>query len=149
MRWEYTGLDGQIHGPYSSSEMAEWIRQGFFTGDSAVYMREYRPHRTAAKELENDFEDSDGDGEEESKGPNSTQQSSHPAVSAFSSDWILSDHIDFSALQDNTAPETEKTRRLLSNGTPGSGGATEDESGEVGRKRRRKEVKEEEDSGDD
>jgi hypothetical protein len=147
MRWEYTGLDGQIHGPYSSSEMAGWIRQGFFTGDSAVYMREYQPNRTAAKELENDFEDSDG--EEESKGPSLQQPSPSTAPSA-GSNWILSDDIDFSVLHDNTAPETEKTRRLLSNGSGGVGGDDDLGGGEKqGRKRRRNNVKEEEGSGED
>lgn len=37
--WEYRGLDGAIHGPYSSQQIADWKNQGFFSASSAVMMR--------------------------------------------------------------------------------------------------------------
>mmetsp|Transcript_28729 Transcript_28729/g.27517 ORF Transcript_28729/g.27517 Transcript_28729/m.27517 type:complete len:413 (+) Transcript_28729:77-1315(+) len=39
VRWEYRGLDGVIHGPYTPQEIVSWKSQGYFTGPSAVMMR--------------------------------------------------------------------------------------------------------------
>lgn len=39
-RWEYQGRsDGQIHGPYTTQEMMQWIHAGYFIGDAVVYVR--------------------------------------------------------------------------------------------------------------
>lgn len=38
--WEYKGLDGTIYGPYTSQQIADWKKQGFLTGLTAVQMRQ-------------------------------------------------------------------------------------------------------------
>lgn len=42
--WEYKGGDGLIYGPYTSQQISEWKAQGYFTGSTAVMMRQV--HRT-------------------------------------------------------------------------------------------------------
>jgi len=37
--WQYRGLDGVVHGPFSSKQMAAWRAQGFFQGESAVMLQ--------------------------------------------------------------------------------------------------------------
>lgn len=40
--WEYKGADGNIHGPYSCSDIAKWKHGGYFTGAQSVQMRPCR-----------------------------------------------------------------------------------------------------------
>lgn len=77
--WEYKTTDGQIHGPFPTSSFVHWQQQGYFRGDEAVDMREWRSRNdvsvnTSQKSIEkhkqeveklsveqemlNDFEDS-------------------------------------------------------------------------------------------
>lgn len=37
--WEYKGHDGVTQGPFTSLQISEWKKQGFFTGSTAVMMR--------------------------------------------------------------------------------------------------------------
>jgi len=37
--WEYKGQDGCVHGPYTSRQISDWRKAGYFTGPSAVHMR--------------------------------------------------------------------------------------------------------------
>jgi hypothetical protein len=37
--WQYRGLDGVVHGPFSSKQMAAWRAQDFFQGESAVMLQ--------------------------------------------------------------------------------------------------------------
>jgi hypothetical protein len=37
--WEYRGHDGLIQGPFTSLQISDWKKQGFFSGPSAVWMR--------------------------------------------------------------------------------------------------------------
>jgi CD2 antigen cytoplasmic tail-binding protein 2 len=40
VQWEYQGReDQQIHGPYTTQQMLDWTRAGYFVGPSAVYVR--------------------------------------------------------------------------------------------------------------
>lgn len=39
MKWEYQGDDGVIHGTYTTNQIAEWKKEGYFTGKTAVMMR--------------------------------------------------------------------------------------------------------------
>lgn len=112
IEWEYTGLDGKIHGPFTSKEMFGWIQQGFFTGSSSVLMREYQKptklstnsiKRNSETELENDFDDSDDpDVETKEEKHSSNISSSSTSLNSNSnsqfSNWIKSDEIDFSPL---------------------------------------------------
>jgi hypothetical protein len=38
-QWHYTGTDGSIQGPFSSSEMNAWRKHGFFSNDDGISMR--------------------------------------------------------------------------------------------------------------
>eukprot|EP00968_Pinguiococcus_pyrenoidosus_P007064 scaffold464_cov244-Pinguiococcus_pyrenoidosus.AAC.11 len=63
--WEYKGADGAVHGPYSSSQILAWRRQGFFTGEMEVQMRRVKdpakPQSTNAEELLGDLNDDNDD----------------------------------------------------------------------------------------
>lgn len=108
--WEYRGADGQIHGPFPSSSFIAWQQQGYFTGDSAVDIRQIgekdgersgkeeeeaapksAPEKISAEqELLNDFEDSEDDAEEKAtEEPLPKAEEKHP--------WKRSDQIDFSS----------------------------------------------------
>ena len=79
--WEYKGQDGNIHGPFTSSQMLSWRSQGFFAGASAVDVRIYEASSKAeagskpeAKsggnadlmdELMDDFDDDDDDDDDD------------------------------------------------------------------------------------
>lgn len=41
--WEYRAADGNVYGPFSTSQIIEWRDQGFFTGQGAVPMRQAAP----------------------------------------------------------------------------------------------------------
>ncbi|GMH90298.1 hypothetical protein TL16_g11723 [Triparma laevis f. inornata] len=38
-QWEYRGQDGNVHGPFPSKSMFEWVSKGYFTGVNAVDVR--------------------------------------------------------------------------------------------------------------
>ncbi|TDH73636.1 uncharacterized protein CCR75_008848 [Bremia lactucae] len=70
--WEYKAADGQIYGPYPTSNFLAWQQQGYFKGDKAVDMRQlqmsdYNSEKLKVKrdefpfehDLLNDFEDSE------------------------------------------------------------------------------------------
>lgn len=87
--WEYQGSeDGQIHGPYSTQNMRDWIQAGYFVGPSAVKVRSVMQRertKSAQEDLLDDLE-SDGENEDVSK----------TAMETVTSNWMLSDHVDFS-----------------------------------------------------
>ncbi|GKY98810.1 hypothetical protein MPSEU_000837100 [Mayamaea pseudoterrestris] len=87
VQWEYQGSqDGQIHGPYSTSNMREWIQAGYFVGPSAVdvrYIAERERQSTAQEDLLNDLESDD---DEDKKTTTETVRG----------EWIKSDQVDFS-----------------------------------------------------
>ncbi|EGB01804.1 hypothetical protein AURANDRAFT_69479, partial [Aureococcus anophagefferens] len=77
--------DGAVYGPYDTQTILDWRSGGFFTGDSAVPMREVakapapKP-AAAADDLAADLEDSDDDDAPPPENPNR---------------WVHSDDIDF------------------------------------------------------
>ncbi|KAK7235872.1 hypothetical protein SO694_00064173 [Aureococcus anophagefferens] len=83
--WEYRATDGGVYGPYDTQTILDWRSGGFFTGDSAVPMREVarapapKP-AAAADDLAADLEDSDDDDTPPPENPNR---------------WVHSDDIDF------------------------------------------------------
>ena len=83
--WEYRATDGAVYGPYDTQTILDWRSGGFFTGDSAVPMREVakapapKP-AAAADDLAADLEDSDDDDAPPPENPNR---------------WVHSDDIDF------------------------------------------------------
>lgn len=121
--WEYRGADGQIHGPFPSSSFVAWQQQGYFTGDSAVDIRQVQEPKTdseaeakqqekapeepkaepeklsAEQELLNDFEDSEDEDAEDTKPTeeNGGQKSTADSNEAETNPWKRSDEIDFSA----------------------------------------------------
>lgn len=107
--WEYRGADGEIHGPFPSASFVAWQAQGYFTGDSAVDIRQVAPKTddgeqttsapepaapiSAEQELLNDFEDSDDD-------DNSSSAKDSKAATTTSSGaqtWLRSDQVDFAS----------------------------------------------------
>lgn len=118
-QWEYRGADGQIHGPFPSSSFVAWQQQGYFTGDSAVDIRQVQksdseetegkqPEKaveeskqepaklSAEQELLNDFEDSEDEDVAELK-PNEENSQTSTADDKEANPWKRSDEIDFSA----------------------------------------------------
>ena len=108
VQWEYCGQDGNIHGPFSTDQMLQWIRQGYFIGESAVRVRKVHHENACSvtdtttnakdaatvEDLMADLEDSDHEdnGEkEETKDDANLQQSSDQ------SEWMRSDEVDFSS----------------------------------------------------
>lgn len=117
--WEYRGADGQIHGPFPSSSFVAWQQQGYFTGDSAVDIRQVasehnstskqdeeeetkaseppkpEPEKISAEqELLNDFEDSDDEADEETKDSSDDKEQ---ATAGAGDGWRRSDQVDFSS----------------------------------------------------
>jgi CD2 antigen cytoplasmic tail-binding protein 2 len=95
VQWEYCAQDNHIYGPFSTNQMVQWMKQGYFLGESAVRTRKVRncmlQDSTASKDskksyttedLVADLEDSDEDVEERGK---ETQ----------CNEWMMSDCIDF------------------------------------------------------
>eukprot|EP01041_Mallomonas_annulata_P000475 gene475-886_t len=46
--WEYKGQDGLVHGPYTTKQISEWRKQGFFAGPSSVLMRKVKADSSSA-----------------------------------------------------------------------------------------------------
>lgn len=121
--WEYRGADGEIHGPFPSASFVAWQQQGYFTGDSAVDIRQVDPARaqteaedaskepeetkeseeaskpepekiSAEQELLNDFEDSEEEGDATATSEGDKEQV--PGAPAEGG-WSRSDQVDFSS----------------------------------------------------
>jgi len=68
VQWEYRGSqDHQIHGPYSSQDMLNWISAGYFVGPSAVQIRSLQPKPKSTRDdlLSDLMDDEDDDKNEE------------------------------------------------------------------------------------
>jgi len=108
-RWEYRGqADGQVHGPFSTLQIIDWRRQGFFTGTSAVPMRlkaqttQQPPSRRRLEtrnknnnllrddDLRRDLDDLDDDDE-----GNSSPFLKRQRTTTEEAPWTNSDDIDF------------------------------------------------------
>uniref|UniRef100_A0AAV1VJ61 GYF domain-containing protein n=1 Tax=Peronospora matthiolae TaxID=2874970 RepID=A0AAV1VJ61_9STRA len=107
--WEYKANDGQIHGPFPTSNFVAWQQQGYFTGETAVDMRQVlcgsdavvavEPAQkklkqqedekvSAEQEMLDDFEDSDNDDNAESAADGDKAETNKMP-------WMRSDEIDF------------------------------------------------------
>jgi len=89
-QWEYYGQDNNIHGPFSTEQMLQWTKQGYFIGECAVRMRIVRKDATqeemkaaAVHDLMADLEESDN----EDSGATDRQENAN--------EWMMSDKIDF------------------------------------------------------
>lgn len=83
--WEYRAPDGNIQGPFSSQQMAQWKKAGYFTGDSAVPTRRVQTTQNKRQRIEDDFADDFSDDE----------QAQPETVNASNERWLSSDDIDF------------------------------------------------------
>jgi CD2 antigen cytoplasmic tail-binding protein 2 len=95
VQWEYCAQDNNIYGPFSTSQMMQWMKQGYFLGESAVRTRKVTTpilqnstftndsNTYKAEDLVADLEDSDEDFEEGDK-------------KKHCNEWMMSDSIDFS-----------------------------------------------------
>jgi CD2 antigen cytoplasmic tail-binding protein 2 len=89
VQWEYKGSqDHQIHGPFSSQDMLNWIQAGYFVGPSAVQIRSVQPRsKSSQEELLSDLMDDD----------------CSKAEDAFvRGEWQMSDKVDFRAMPPST-----------------------------------------------
>ncbi|CAI5740030.1 unnamed protein product [Hyaloperonospora brassicae] len=108
--WEYRAADGQIHGPFPTSSYVAWRQQGYFTGETAVDVRQVLCASDASAVLEpatkkklkqqedgkvsaeqemlDDFEDSDNGDDTPSAEDDKAEANEKP--------WMRSDTIDFS-----------------------------------------------------
>jgi CD2 antigen cytoplasmic tail-binding protein 2 len=94
VQWEYCAQDNNIYGPFSTDQMMQWMKQGYFLGESAVRTRKVttpiQQNSTATndsktyttEDLVADLEDSDEDFEERKKKKRCNE-------------WMMSDSIDF------------------------------------------------------
>lgn len=89
--WAYKGnQDNEIHGPYTSRQMLDWINAGYFVGSMAVDVykvdakdsKEQENNEKAVDDLLGDLEDSDDDS---------------PSNEDKNIEWMRSDQIDFSS----------------------------------------------------
>lgn len=86
--WAYKGnQDNQIHGPYTSKQMLDWINAGYFVGSMAVDVYKVDAHDSKSEsnkkevdDLLDDLEDSDDDS---------------PSKEEKNIEWMRSDQIDF------------------------------------------------------
>jgi len=98
INWEYRGNeDNLIHGPYSTQQMVEWIRSGYFVGSMAVDVRIVADKTSNTKigdanqkkedtvnDLLDDLEDSDNEDSPKEKANEPTDN-----------DWSRSDAVNF------------------------------------------------------
>lgn len=88
--WAYKGnQDNQIHGPYTSRQMLDWINAGYFVGSMAVDVYKVdgddskgETKKKAVDDLLDDLEDSDDDS---------------PFSEEKNIEWMRSDQIDFNS----------------------------------------------------
>jgi CD2 antigen cytoplasmic tail-binding protein 2 len=103
VQWEYMGNeDKQIHGPYTSEQMRQWIAAGYFVGASAVQVRPIFVDlgATLQDDLMNDLMDDDDHDNDDNDNDNDNADSNgdhlKPAAKEqVRGDWQQSDQVDF------------------------------------------------------
>jgi CD2 antigen cytoplasmic tail-binding protein 2 len=100
VRWEYMGNeDKQIHGPFTSDQMRQWISAGYFVGASAVQVRPIFAEEsgeegaTLQDDLMNDLMDDDDD---DGNANGDDDQLKPAAKEQVRGEWQQSDRVDFS-----------------------------------------------------
>jgi hypothetical protein len=100
VKWEYKGLtDGQIYGPFTSQQIADWKNQGFFSGQTAVMLRKVKSKKVAKPAL-NMFDDEEEEEEDlnPAKKTKVEESSSNSKISEKEdegNEWVSSDAVDF------------------------------------------------------
>jgi CD2 antigen cytoplasmic tail-binding protein 2 len=93
VQWEYMGNeDKQIHGPFTSEQMLQWVSAGWFVGASAVQIRpifEKPAESSLQDDLMSDLMDDDGDEDGQTAKVRSETE-------IFRGEWQQSDQVDFS-----------------------------------------------------
>jgi CD2 antigen cytoplasmic tail-binding protein 2 len=99
VRWEYMGNeDKQIHGPFTSDQMRQWISAGYFVGASAVQVRPIFAEEsgeegtTLQDDLMNDLMDDDDD---DGNANGDDDQLKPAAKEQVRGEWQQSDRVDF------------------------------------------------------
>ncbi len=93
--WEYKGNgDNKIHGPYSTKQMIDWIKAGFFVGQMAVDVRIISNGNgiTVEKVKEDTVDDLLGDLED-----SDNEDDGKEAANETESKWLRSDSVTFDA----------------------------------------------------
>jgi len=102
-RWEYRGEDGNVHGPFKTSQMAHWRSAGYFVGTQAVDVRVICTHpadKGEEKEVQmddllGDLMDSDDDGADGGVVSSGTRKGKGGGGSAKVKGWLRSDEVEF------------------------------------------------------
>lgn len=96
--WEYKGADGNIYGPFTSKQIAEWKSQGYLTGSTAVLLRKVQQKKTTS--IYDDDDDDEDLPSDKRRKPNDDN-------------WINSDDIDFGNPKDlDTGFSNEATAKI-------------------------------------
>jgi hypothetical protein len=124
VQWEYKGnQDGNIHGPFSTQNMIDWTKAGYFIGDQAVQIRpvvimdkQHGRHeppqvKTTADDLlsdlmEEDFNEKNKQHDDEDDGIN--QQACQKG------DWVSSNDVDFLAYTSSSMESSIFNNKLTS-----------------------------------
>lgn len=98
VQWEYCGQDSNMYGPFTTEQMMQWLKQGYFLGDSAVRVRKVHSNMlgdlssikrektvNTVEDLVADLEESEHE-EFEANGQRKNADDQ----------WLMSDKIDFS-----------------------------------------------------
>jgi CD2 antigen cytoplasmic tail-binding protein 2 len=105
VQWEYMGNeDKQIHGPYASEQMRQWIAAGYFVGASAVQVRPIFAEERAGEDLGATLQDDlmndlmDDEDHDNDDNDNAYKDGDHlkpAAKEQVRGDWQQSDQVDF------------------------------------------------------
>lgn len=134
--WEYRGADGNIYGPFDSSQISGWKKQGFLTGPTAVMMRRVVVKNSAvlgrkrarfednANDSESIYDDIDSTKRARLDGDTSVAVAAAPApisgtsaaASVDDEPWVHSDSIDFGEFVDLSSGHGDSLTGLKSNG---------------------------------
>jgi CD2 antigen cytoplasmic tail-binding protein 2 len=109
-KWEYQGNeDNELHGPYTTEQMLEWKKAGYFVGIQRVKIRTVQEEKSEEKEslsteedLLNDLMDDDDDDDDDDKEEVEVEDESRPNKKAKNTntgtvkgEWMWSNEVDY------------------------------------------------------
>ena len=91
-KWEYQGnQDGVNHGPYTTEQMLEWVKAGYFVGAQRVKIRTIREGQKEVSTQEDLLADLLDDDDEEDNGDAKSERA------LVKGEWQWSNEVDFGA----------------------------------------------------
>jgi CD2 antigen cytoplasmic tail-binding protein 2 len=104
VQWEYMGnQDNQLHGPFTTQQMLDWVSSGYFVGPQRVKIRtiseeeeppqeKKRPELSTEEDLLADLMDDDDDDDEKQKEERPAKKLKNNIVKG---EWLWSNEIDY------------------------------------------------------